>query len=166
MNIMPTTGSPARGGRVASTTCYTCCKPAAPKSLIYKDYSRFSRFSRLVDDWNIRLRIRGYTGEYRGLTSPPAEPAEPAGIVLSQWVKRSRVVAATLRPAAPYHRHAAASAHSSSATPQTSSPPPTCLTAAPTAPVPYKTYCTLTPSHRRTVDFVRRRRWCNGPSIR
>jgi hypothetical protein len=35
-----------------------------------------------------------YAERYKGLTRSPAEPAEPAGIVTSQWVKDSRLVAA------------------------------------------------------------------------
>jgi hypothetical protein len=94
MNIMPTTGSPARGGRVASTTCYTCCKPAAQKSLIYKAYSRFSRFSRFIDNSNTGIGTQGYIGTYKAFPQSPAEPAEPAAVVSSQWVRRSRMVGA------------------------------------------------------------------------
>jgi len=105
MNTMPATRSPARAG---GPTCYTCCRPAAPKSLMNKDCSRFSR---LVDKSSIRLG--GYTGRYRyrGLTSTPAEPAEAAAIVPSQWVKDSRVVAAhpaTCCIISPLHRYVGA----------------------------------------------------------
>jgi hypothetical protein len=93
MNVVLTT---SRRGTPEPAT--PAAELAAPKSLINDRHSNFSRFSRLVDDSNMRLGMWGYVIGYRGLTVSPAEPAEPARIVPSQWVRDRKVVAAPPAP--------------------------------------------------------------------
>jgi hypothetical protein len=96
MNNMRTNRSTARGGRGwrRPEPAAPAAQPAAPKSLINKHCSGFSSFSRLIDDLTMYSGMWAYAERYKGLARPPAEPAEPAGIVTSQWVKGSRLVAA------------------------------------------------------------------------
>jgi len=95
MNIRPTVGRSAHIDKAPSTTRYTCCKPAGRKCLMALHYSRFSRFSRLIGNSNIKIRTRGVdAGSNRGFALPHAEPAEPATNVTAQWVKDGMVLAA------------------------------------------------------------------------
>ena len=96
MNNMRTNRSTARGGRGwrRPEPAAPAAQPAAPKSLINKHCSGFSSFSRLIDDLTMYSGMWAYAERYKGLARPPAEPAEPAGIVFSQWVTSSRLVAA------------------------------------------------------------------------
>jgi hypothetical protein len=140
MNSVPRT---ACSQQAASRSCYTCCRPASSKSLINKRYSRFSKFSRLIDNSNTRFGTQGYTRTYIGFAQHPAEPAEPAGVVPSQWVKNSRL--GDTRPTtccttiSPYHHHTAAAAHSSHAAPMIHSPPTTHFGKGGEATLPYNT---------------------------
>jgi len=86
--------------RRAAQPAAPAAKPAAPKSLINKQCSSFSRFNRLMTDSNTTLSTCPYQRRYRGGGLPPAEPAEPAGAVVSQWLKTSRLFACALLPAA------------------------------------------------------------------
>jgi hypothetical protein len=72
------------------------------KLLINKRYSRCSRFSRLINS-NICSCRPCPAGTYKELARHPAEPAEPAVTLSSQWDKRSRRVAAHPATCWPYH---------------------------------------------------------------
>jgi hypothetical protein len=96
MNSTPTTGltAPRSRGWRRPEPAPPAAQPAARKSLINKHYSRFSRFSRLINNPNANSGPPCLLTYIRGWSRPPAEPAEPAGIVFSQWVTSSRMVAA------------------------------------------------------------------------
>jgi hypothetical protein len=88
------------------------------KLLISKRYSRDSSYSRLVTT-NKSSCTRGsagaYARAYKGLALHPAEPAEPAGILFSQWDTGRRLAAAHPATCWPNH-HFIMAAHSSFAT--------------------------------------------------
>jgi hypothetical protein len=82
--------------------------------LISKRYSRYSRFSRLINSNNICSCRPCPAGTYKESARHPAEPAEPAVTLSSQWDKRSRRAAAHPDTCCAYH--AIDAAHSSLAT--------------------------------------------------
>ena len=93
-------GSPARR-MGASRSCCTRCRVAAEKSLINKQYRKFSRFSRLD---NSNTGLGGQRCIYKGVALP-AKPAELAGSVICQWVKAAGRSVYAARYLPPVHHH-------------------------------------------------------------
>ena len=126
MNSKPSTGSPVRSGSRGRLPepATPAAQPAARKSLINKDYSRFSRFSRLIDnpDANSGLpclltHIKGWSRLLLNLLNL-LELFFLNGLRAAGWLLR------TLTTRCKYHHRIAAPSHSSSST---SSSARTCL---------------------------------------
>jgi hypothetical protein len=83
------------------------------KLLISKRYSRYSRFSRLINSNNICSCRPCPAGTYKESARHPAEPAEPAVTLSSQWDKRSKRAAAHPDTCCAYHHRTVEAGHSS-----------------------------------------------------